>query len=110
MRHRSALDDRTLATRDAFEECDALPQGFKRLDIDEVGARQAVLGDQNRLPVSLEFLEQRRRASLQCGDQLRPHASDTRVSLERARRRPRADFPAGNSRERTKPEVFDIDC
>ncbi len=62
-----------LATSDAFEDGHALLLELVTLDVNQVGAWQAVLGDQDRLLVAFNVCEKIRGLALQCRDGFGTH-------------------------------------
>lgn len=73
MRHHPALFERALTASNAFEEAQPVLKRIPGLDIDQVRARDPMLGDGDGSPRALEISEEAGRLPLQRGDELGAH-------------------------------------
>src|SRR5688572_3331331 len=78
VRRHTTLGDRLFSARDALEHGHALLHELEALNVHEVGARQAVLRDENRLLVPLNIGEELGRLALEGGNEFCTH----RVTLQ----------------------------
>lgn len=79
--HHSPFKNRFLTFRDAFKKLDSRLHQFISRDIHEICGGQTVLRDQKRFAGRRDFRNQFRGLSFQRSNELRPHESDTKISL-----------------------------
>lgn len=73
MRHYPTLGYRHLAARDAFQYRHPLLKQFEGFDVNQIGARQPVLRDQNGLLVPLDVREEFGRLAFESSDEFGAH-------------------------------------
>ena len=95
----ATLSNSLFPTGDAFEDRHALLHELKSLDIQQISARKAMLGDKNWLLVALDVRQEFGGLTLESGDKFGTHEVTLQYHFRLRKRLPQRANARGNRRE-----------